>query len=76
MNIIYNENSEPLCLVCGKPITENATIEHIIPKSIMRYHNLYDDIANQEWNLSKSHKHCNEFRSGSFIYSAVKPHCL
>ena len=47
------------CYVCGKELKDDATIEHIIPKSKLKDKKLYDNMNN----LSLSHYKCNNLKA-------------
>lgn len=66
----------PICAICGKPITANCTIDHVIPQAIYKWHESY--LSKQEFSLLRkrltsvrntvhTHRRCNERKEESII---------
>ena len=68
--------AEPVCAICGKPITNGVTIDHVIPQAIYKWNEKYLDKAEfrelrrritSPRNTVKTHRHCNEHKEESII---------
>jgi len=66
----------PICAICGKPITANCTIDHVIPQAIYKWHENYLDrpefiaLRNRITsgrNTVKTHRRCNERKEESIV---------
>ncbi len=66
----------PLCAICGKPITANCTIDHVVPQAIYKWHENYLERAEflalrnritSPRNLVKTHRRCNERKEESIV---------
>ena len=66
----------PICAICGKPITSNCTVDHVIPQAIYKWHEKY--LSRSEFtalrrritsprNTVKAHRRCNERKEESII---------
>lgn len=66
----------PICAICGKPIFNNCTIDHVIPQAIYKWHEQY--LSHAEFaalrkritsprNTVRTHRHCNERKEESIV---------
>ena len=66
----------PICAICGKPISENCTIDHVIPQAVYKWHESY--LSRSEFvalrrritsprNTVRTHRRCNERKEESII---------
>ena len=66
----------PICAICGKPITANCTVDHVIPQAIYKWHESYLDKAEfsalrrrltSARNTVRTHRRCNERKEESIV---------
>ncbi len=55
----YLDKTDCICSICGEPIIDNPSIEHVIPWSYM----YSDDL----WNLVYTHRGCNSSKSNRIV---------
>lgn len=70
----------PICAICGKPIFNNCTIDHVIPQAIYKWHEQYLDHAEfaalrrritSPRNTVRTHRRCNERKEESIVRIAL-----
>lgn len=70
------QSDVPICAICGKAITANCTIDHVIPQAIYKWHEHYLSTAEfsalrrrltSGRNTVRTHRRCNERKEESII---------
>ncbi len=68
--------ADPVCAICGKPITSGCTIDHVVPQAIYKWHEEYLDRAEfsdlrrritSPRNTVKTHRRCNERKEETIV---------